>query len=65
MHVAKQGGSPPLRSRKLRQRVCRMLNDGWTPAAIRHEIVTYDQCTDVEKRRILRELNMEGNHEEV
>lgn len=59
MHVAKQGGSPPLRSRKLRQRVCRMLNDGWTPAAIRHEIVTDRVCTAMEKRKILRELNME------
>lgn len=64
MHVAKQGGSPPLRSRKLRQRVCQMLNDGWTPAAIRHEILT-DDCTESEKCRILRELHMEGNHEEV
>ena len=59
MHVAKQGGSPTHRSRKLRQRVYQMLNDGWTPAAIRHEIVTDDQCTESEKRSILRELNME------
>lgn len=59
MHVAKQGGSPPIRSRKLRQRVCKMLNDGWTPAAIRHEILTDDQCAESEKRRILKELNME------
>lgn len=59
MHVAKQGGSPPIRSRKLRKRVCQMLSDGWTQAAIRHEILTDDQCAESEKCRILRELNME------
>ena len=59
MHVAKQSGSPTDRHLKLKERVCQMLNDGWTPAAIRHEILADDQCTDIEKRGILRELNME------
>ena len=45
--------------KSLRQRISQMLSDGWTPAAIRHEIVTDRVCTAIEKRRILKELNME------
>ena len=36
----------------------RMLSEGWSPAAIRHEILT-SPCTRKEQNKLLRELHME------
>lgn len=60
MDKPKHGGKPSVESQKLRKTACRMLNDGYTPDAIRHEIVTDDSCTEMEKRSLLQELHMEG-----
>ena len=42
----------------LRRNVRRMLSEGWSPAAIRHEILT-SPCTRKEQNKLLRELHME------
>lgn len=48
------GGAPS------RPAVRRMLSEGWSPAAIRHEILT-SPCTQAEQNKLLRELHMEVN----
>lgn len=48
------GGAPSRPAQQLR----RMLSEGWSPAAIRHEILT-SPCTRKEQNKLLRELHME------
>ena len=52
------GGAPSRPAQQLRRNVRRMLLEGWSPAAIRHEILT-SPCTRKEQNKLLRELHME------
>lgn len=52
-------------SNGIMEKVYNMLCNGCTPMSIRHEILAYQKCTDIEKHAILRKLHMEVNHEEI
>lgn len=52
------GGAPSRQAQQLRRNVRRMLSEGWSPASIRHEILT-SPCTQAEQNKLLRELHME------
>ena len=58
--AAPVGGAPSRQAQQLRRNVRRMLSEGWSPAAIRHEILT-SPCTRKEQNKLLRELHMEVN----
>lgn len=58
MYHATYGGAPSPKSQKLRKIVRKALTEGWTPEAIRHEILTSD-CTKAEQDKLLKELHME------
>ena len=56
------GGAPSRQAQQLRRHVRRMLSEGWSPAAIRHEIeILTSPCTRKEQNKLLRELHMEVN----
>lgn len=63
MDKPKHGGRRSDQSLNLRRRVARMLSSGWTPEAIRHEIVTDGECTATEKFELLKELHMEWSEQ--